>query len=365
MRTYLHALRRARAARRRRSDARAATAAASSTRGTTTSSALGFPDYRLDVPAADADQRADGRDVRAARASRCATARVEHDLERRRPRARPSSRAPRSSRSTPPKGDVAAAAFAPRFDVLHRTFLGYPASLAPPQRMARFYAALPRHRGGPRQGRAEVALHARRGRLGGRLLRPRPSPRVPPLLRIHRGPAMMTHPTHVPQGALAAGAASAVAGLPTHRRARRRRRAGNETEFFVFVIAARRLGRHALGRPAQRDAGASSTRRRPRTPTRPVEALGRRAARRAGSKTFELVRPHGIEPRLRPGHRRARRPARPHHGRQRPRDEHGRAPGRPGLLDDRTAPERRPRRGVERRHDARRTSWGASSCCRR
>jgi hypothetical protein len=38
-----------------------------------------------------------------------------------------------------PRGPVDAAAFAPRFDVLHRTFLGYPASLAPPARMARFF----------------------------------------------------------------------------------------------------------------------------------------------------------------------------------------------------------------------------------
>jgi len=38
-----------------------------------------------------------------------------------------------------PRGPVDAAAFGPRFDVLHRTFLGYPASLAPPTRTARFF----------------------------------------------------------------------------------------------------------------------------------------------------------------------------------------------------------------------------------
>jgi hypothetical protein len=38
-----------------------------------------------------------------------------------------------------PRGPVDAAAFAPRFDVLHRTFLGYPTSLAPPARAARFF----------------------------------------------------------------------------------------------------------------------------------------------------------------------------------------------------------------------------------
>ncbi len=39
-----------------------------------------------------------------------------------------------------PAQDLDAAAFAPRFDVLHRTFLSYPARLAPPDREARFFA---------------------------------------------------------------------------------------------------------------------------------------------------------------------------------------------------------------------------------
>src|ERR1019366_1109890 len=43
--------------------------------------------------------------------------------------------------------------------------------------------ALPRARGPARQGPAQVALHARRGGLGRRLLRPRSTPRVSPVLR--------------------------------------------------------------------------------------------------------------------------------------------------------------------------------------
>jgi hypothetical protein len=39
-----------------------------------------------------------------------------------------------------PRGPLDAAAFAPRFDVLHRRFLGYPAELAPPERAGRFFA---------------------------------------------------------------------------------------------------------------------------------------------------------------------------------------------------------------------------------
>jgi hypothetical protein len=39
---------------------------------------------------------------------------------------------------TPASAAMDAAAFAPRFDVLHRTFLGYPARLAPAERAPRF-----------------------------------------------------------------------------------------------------------------------------------------------------------------------------------------------------------------------------------
>jgi hypothetical protein len=38
-----------------------------------------------------------------------------------------------------PKDKVDAAGFAPRFDVLHRTFLSYPAAMAPTDRTARFF----------------------------------------------------------------------------------------------------------------------------------------------------------------------------------------------------------------------------------
>jgi len=38
-----------------------------------------------------------------------------------------------------PQSPLDAAGFAPRFDVLHRTFLGYPAALAPAERAPRFF----------------------------------------------------------------------------------------------------------------------------------------------------------------------------------------------------------------------------------
>jgi hypothetical protein len=40
----------------------------------------------------------------------------------------------------PPPGVMDEAQFAPRFDVLHRTFLGYPAALAPKERAPRYLA---------------------------------------------------------------------------------------------------------------------------------------------------------------------------------------------------------------------------------
>ncbi|WP_437632829.1 hypothetical protein [Sorangium sp. So ce854] len=55
-----------------------------------------------------------------------------------------------------PREDLDEAAFTPRFDVLHRTFLSYPARLAPPDRQGKFFAlykgTVARHRakGAPR-----------------------------------------------------------------------------------------------------------------------------------------------------------------------------------------------------------------------
>lgn len=62
---------------------------------------------------------------------------VEHDLKRAKP-------LPVKERLIfafeMPREALDEAGFAPRFDVLHRTFLGYPASLARAERAPRFYA---------------------------------------------------------------------------------------------------------------------------------------------------------------------------------------------------------------------------------
>ncbi len=103
-------------------------------------SALGFPDYRIDIP-----RQAQTNALMVATFERLGVAlcdrALEHDLK-----------APRGAEpppvherlvfafDLPPRGsELDAAGFAARFDVLHRTFLGYPASLAPAQRTPRFF----------------------------------------------------------------------------------------------------------------------------------------------------------------------------------------------------------------------------------
>jgi hypothetical protein len=98
--------------------------------------ALGFPDYRIDIPRVPQTNALMVATFERLGVALCDRA-VEHDLRSKPP-------VPISERvifafDLPP-GDVGRAEFDTRFDVLHRTFLGYPASLAPPERAPRFYA---------------------------------------------------------------------------------------------------------------------------------------------------------------------------------------------------------------------------------
>jgi hypothetical protein len=98
-------------------------------------SALGFPDYRLDIP-----RQAQTNAFMIATFERLGVAlcdrAVEHDLRARPPL--PVEQRLLFAFDLPP-GIVDRAAFDPRFDVLHRTFLGYPAALAPSERVPRFF----------------------------------------------------------------------------------------------------------------------------------------------------------------------------------------------------------------------------------
>jgi hypothetical protein len=101
--------------------------------------ALGFPDHRLDVP-----RQTQTNALMVATFERVGVALCDRALEHDWKTSNGSPPKPVQERVIfvfdPPRGDVSVADFAPRFDVLHRTFLGYPASLAPAERSQRFYA---------------------------------------------------------------------------------------------------------------------------------------------------------------------------------------------------------------------------------
>jgi hypothetical protein len=98
--------------------------------------ALGFPDYRLDVPRQTQTNALMVATFERIGIALCDRA-LEHDWKGNPP---PPVQERVIFAFDPTKGDVSPADFAPRFDVLHRTFLGYPASLAPAERAPRFYA---------------------------------------------------------------------------------------------------------------------------------------------------------------------------------------------------------------------------------
>jgi hypothetical protein len=98
-------------------------------------SALGFPDYRLDIPRQTQTNALMVATFERLGLALCDRA-LEHDWKQKEP-------VPERDRLVfafdPPAGDVDAKSFESGFDVLHRTFLSYPASLAPPDRVARFF----------------------------------------------------------------------------------------------------------------------------------------------------------------------------------------------------------------------------------
>jgi hypothetical protein len=106
-------------------------------------SALGFPDYRVDIPRQTQTNALMIASFERLGVALCDRA-VEHDLPS---LGRPTPKTPPPAPSArvifafePLAGAMSDADFAARFDVLHRTFLGYPAALAPPERAPRYFA---------------------------------------------------------------------------------------------------------------------------------------------------------------------------------------------------------------------------------
>ncbi len=99
-------------------------------------SALGFPDYRSDIPRQTQTNALMVAAFERLGVALCDRA-LEHDLK-----AKPATAV--GSRLIfdfdVPQTRLDSAGFAKRFDVLHRTFLGYPAALAPAERGPRFFA---------------------------------------------------------------------------------------------------------------------------------------------------------------------------------------------------------------------------------
>jgi hypothetical protein len=96
--------------------------------------ALGFPDYHIDIPRQTQTNALMVATFERVGIALCDRA-VEHDLK---------GAAPLSARVIfafdAPQTTLEPREFTPRFDVLHKTFLGYPARLAPEAREKRFYA---------------------------------------------------------------------------------------------------------------------------------------------------------------------------------------------------------------------------------
>lgn len=100
-------------------------------------SALGFPDYRLDLPRANETNA-----LMMAAFERLGVALCDRAVERDLKGAKTTPLAERTifAFDLPPDGrTLDEAAFAERFDVVHRTFLSYPARLAPADRIPGFY----------------------------------------------------------------------------------------------------------------------------------------------------------------------------------------------------------------------------------
>jgi hypothetical protein len=99
-------------------------------------SALGLPDYKTDLPRQNQSNTLMLATLGRLGEALCVRA-AEHDLH--------GGKTPLEQRvvfafEPPAAGAEPEAAFAERFDVLHRTFLGYPAKLAPPGRAEQFHA---------------------------------------------------------------------------------------------------------------------------------------------------------------------------------------------------------------------------------
>jgi hypothetical protein len=102
--------------------------------------ALGFPDYKNDLPRAGQTNALMVATFERIGVALCDRA-VEHDLRNDPKTKKPLRKDERVvfAFDFDPKAELDAASFAPKLDVLHQTFLGYPLALAPTDRANRFF----------------------------------------------------------------------------------------------------------------------------------------------------------------------------------------------------------------------------------
>jgi hypothetical protein len=97
-------------------------------------SSLGLPDYRIDIP-----RQTQTNTLMLATFERLGIALCDRALEKDLTGASPPPASQRLVFAFDTPAAIDEAAFAERFDVMHRTFLGYPAALAPESRIANFF----------------------------------------------------------------------------------------------------------------------------------------------------------------------------------------------------------------------------------
>ena len=98
-------------------------------------SSLGLPDYRIDIP-----RQTQSNTLMLATFERLGVALCDRALEKDLLGAAPPPQSARLIFAFDAPAQLDEEGFSSRFDVLHRTFLGYPAALAPADRTARYFA---------------------------------------------------------------------------------------------------------------------------------------------------------------------------------------------------------------------------------
>ena len=248
-------------------------------------------------------------------------------------------------------------ALAKRFDVLHRTFLGYPRTLAPPSRTKRFlglYRDIVRmHKTEARSRASRLTRRAGRRSATGSYATPSFT------FTDMEGSKMATRRTFLK----VLGAAQQPQAWRFRRSRPSRTLPRRTTESSSSSSTPREGGTSLSGPTPERAPRARSPRVDREHRHFAAPAVARRSARRDREDVRARSAP-GLLSRVRAGCRRACRHRRSDHDCERARHEHGRAPRRRHVLCDGEAPSGRARPVAQHRHDDRQRASEESSSFR-